>query len=371
MTVDKFMEFVISRNPAQAEFHQAVREVAHDVLPYMAKHSEYKDMSILERMTEPDRIISFRVVWEDDKGKVQVNRGFRIQFNNAIGPYKGGLRFDASVRLSILKFLAFEQTFKNALTTLPMGGAKGGSDFDPKGRSDREVMRFCQSFMTELFRYIGKDVDIPAGDIGCGAREISYLFGQYKRLRNEFTGTLTGKGLTFGGSPIRTEATGYGCVYFAREMLATKNNSLEGKTCIVSGSGNVALYAVEKLIEVGAKVVAMSDSSGFIHDSDGMTESKLNYMIDLKINQRGRIEDYAKEFKCDYFAGKKLWGIQCDLAFPCATQNEIGEKEAKLLIKQGCILVSEGANMPATYEAAKVFKKNKILYRKRKIQDFI
>jgi len=264
--------------------------------------------------------------------------------------------------LSILKFLAFEQTFKNALTTLPMGGAKGGSDFNPKGRSDREVMRFCQSFMTELFRYIGKDVDIPAGDIGCGAREISYLFGQYKRLRNEFTGTLTGKGLTFGGSPIRTEATGYGCVYFAREMLATKNNSLEGKTCIVSGSGNVALYAVEKLIEVGAKVVAMSDSSGFIHDPAGMTESKLNTMIDLKIKQRGRIEDYAKEFKCDYFAGKKLWGIPCDLAFPCATQNEIDEKDAKLLIKQGCILVSEGANMPATYEAAKVFKKNKILY---------
>ena len=362
MTVDKFMEFVISRNPAQAEFHQAVREVANDVLPYMAKHSEYKDISILERMTEPDRIISFRVVWEDDKGKVQVNRGFRVQFNNAIGPYKGGLRFDASVRLSILKFLAFEQTFKNALTTLPMGGAKGGSDFDPKGRSDREVMRFCQSFMTELFRYIGKDVDIPAGDIGCGAREISYLFGQYKRLRNEFTGTLTGKGLTFGGSPIRTEATGYGCVYFAREMLATKNDSLEGKTCIVSGSGNVALYAVEKLIEVGAKVVAMSDSSGFIHEPAGMTESKLHYMIDLKIKQRGRIEDYAKEFKCDYFAGKKLWGIQCDLAFPCATQNEIDEKDAKLLIKQGCILVSEGANMPATYEAANVFKNKKILY---------
>lgn len=362
MSVDSFMKFVVSRNPAQSEFHQAVREVAEDVLPYMASHPEYKDMSIMERMTEPDRIISFRVVWEDDRGKVQVNRGFRIQFNNAIGPYKGGLRFDKSVRLSILKFLAFEQTFKNALTTLPMGGAKGGSDFDPKGRSDREVMRFCQAFMTELFRYIGKDCDIPAGDVGCGAREISYLFGQYKRLRNEFTGTLTGKGLTFGGSPIRTEATGYGCVYFAREMLATKKDSLEGKTCIVSGSGNVALYTVEKLIDVGAKVVAMSDSTGFIHDPKGITKSKLEYMIDLKTVKRGRIEKYAKKFKCDFFAGKKLWGIKCDLAFPCATQNEIDEKDAKLLIKQGCILVSEGANMPATYEAAKIFKSQKILY---------
>jgi len=362
MTIDTFMETIVRRNPAQWEFHQAVREVAEDVLPYMAKNPEYKNISILERMTEPDRIISFRVVWEDDKGIVQVNRGFRVQFNNAIGPYKGGLRFDQSVKLGTLKFLAFEQTFKNALTTLPMGGAKGGSDFNPKGRSDREVMRFCQAFMTELFRYIGKDVDIPAGDIGCGAREISYLFGQYKRLRNEFTGTLTGKGLTFGGSPIRTEATGYGCVYFAREMLATKNESLEGKVCLVSGSGNVAIYTVERLIELGAKVVTMSDSSGFIHDPDGITESKLEYMIALKTNKRGRIGEYAKEFKCQFYQGKRPWGIPCALAFPCATQNEIDEKDAQNLVKQGCLAVSEGANMPANYEAFKVFKESKILY---------
>jgi len=362
MTVDKFMEFVVERNPAQYEFHQAVREVAEDILPYMAKYPEYKNISILERMTEPDRIISFRVVWEDDKGKVQVNRGFRIQFNNSIGPYKGGLRFDKSVRLSILKFLAFEQTFKNALTTLPMGGAKGGSDFDPKGKSDREVMRFCQAFMTELYRYIGKDVDIPAGDIGCGAREISYLFGQYKRLQNEFTGTLTGKGLTFGGSPIRAEATGYGCVYFVREMLATKDEGLEGKVCLVSGAGNVAIYAAEKLIDLGAKVVTMSDSSGFIYDSEGITRSKLDYIIHLKLKQRGRIEEYAKKYKCAYHPKKKPWGIKCDLAFPCATQNEIDEKDAAHLVKNGCLAVAEGANMPATYEATKVFKESKILY---------
>jgi len=362
MSVDKFMEFVIERNPAQPEFHQAVREVAEDVYPYISKHPEYKDIGILERMTEPDRIIIFRVAWEDDKGKVQVNRGFRIQFNNAIGPYKGGLRFSSKVRLGTLKFLAFEQTFKNALTTLPMGGAKGGSDFEPKGKSDREVMRFCQAYMTELARYIGKDIDVPAGDIGCGAREISYLFGQYKRLKNEFTGTLTGKGLTFGGSPIRTEATGYGCVYFAREMLSTKKEDIEGKKSVVSGSGNVALYTTEKLIDLGAKVVAMSDSSGFIHDPDGITTAKLDYLIDLKTVKRGRIGEYAKEFKCKFYEGEKPWGIKCDLAFPCATQNEIEEKDAQHLVKNGCKLVSEGANMPATYKASKVFKENKILY---------
>jgi len=362
MTVDQFMDYVVKRNPAQPEFHQAVREVAEDVLPFMAKCPEYKDISILERMTEPDRIISFRVCWEDDKGKVQVNRGFRVQFNNAIGPYKGGLRFDGSARLSVLKFLAFEQTFKNALTTLPMGGAKGGSDFEPKGRSDREVMRFCQAFMTELFRYIGKDVDVPAGDIGCGAREISYLFGQYKRLKNEFTGTLTGKGLTFGGSPIRTEATGYGCVYFAREMLATKKDGLEGKVCLISGSGNVAIYTAEKLIDAGAKVVTMSDSSGFIHDPEGITKSKLDYIIDLKTKKRGRIEEYAKKYKCRYYPDKRPWGIPCDIAFPCATQNEIDEKDARSLIKQGCRAVAEGANMPATYEASNIFKESRILY---------
>ncbi len=362
MTVDQFMKFVIERNFAQPEFHQAVREVAEDVLPYMEDHPEYKDISILERMTEPDRIISFRVCWEDAKGKVQVNRGFRVQFNNAIGPYKGGLRFDKSVHLSILKFLAFEQTFKNALTTLPMGGAKGGSDFDPKGRSDQEIMRFCQAFMTELFRYIGKDVDIPAGDIGCGAREISYLFGQYKRLKNEFTGTLTGKGLTFGGSPIRTEATGYGCVYFAQEMLATKGDELQGKVCLVSGSGNVALYTVEKLIDVGAKIVTLSDSSGFIHDKEGITRKKLDYVIDLKTKKHGRIKEYAKKFKCDYHSKKRPWGIPCDVAFPCATQNEIDEKDALKLIKQGCWAVAEGANMPATYKASNIFQEAKILY---------
>jgi glutamate dehydrogenase (NADP+) len=362
MSLEKFMEFVIHRNPAQPEFHQAVREVAEDVLPYMAKHAKFKDSSILERMTEPDRIIIFRVSWEDDQGRVQVNRGFRVQFNNAIGPYKGGLRFDASVRLSILKFLAFEQTFKNALTTLPMGGAKGGSDFNPKGKSDREVMRFCQSFMTELSRYIGKDVDIPAGDIGCGAREISFLFGQYKRLRNEFTGTLTGKGLNFGGSPIRTEASGYGCVYFAQEMLAAKKESVEGKVCCVSGSGNVAMYTVEKLLDAGAKVVTVSDSGGFIHDPDGITHNKLEYIIDLKTNRRGRIKEYANTYKCQFYPGKKPWEIPCAMAFPCATQNEIDENDAAALIKNGCRVVVEGANMPATYQATNVFKESKILY---------
>ncbi len=362
MTVDKFMELIVARHPAQPEFHQAVREVAKTVLPYMAKDKKFKDMSILERLCEPDRIISFRVCWEDDRGTVQVNRGFRVQFNNAIGPYKGGLRFSKHVRISTLKFLAFEQTFKNALTTLPMGGAKGGADFDPKGRSDREVMRFCQSFMTELFRYIGKDRDIPAGDIGCGAREISYLFGQYKRLQNEFTGAMTGKGLTFGGSPIRTEATGYGCVYFAREMLARHDDGLAGKVCVISGAGNVALYTAQKLIESGAKVVALSDSSGFIHESHGLTTSRLDRIIDLKIKKRGRLEAYAKTFKSKYFAGKKPWGIACDLAFPCAAENDITKKDARQLLKNGCQGVIEGANMPTTQEAVGLFEKARILY---------
>lgn len=362
MEFDQFMNGLIRRNPAQEEFHQAVYEFAEVVLPYMARHPEYKDKSILERMTEPDRIISFRVCWEDDQGRVRANRGYRVQFNNAIGPYKGGLRFRKTVRLSTLKFLAFEQTFKNALTTLPLGGAKGGSDFDSKDRSEAEIMRFCHSFMTELHHYIGKDKDIPAGDIGVGAREISYLFGQYKRLTNEFTGTLTGKGLTFGGSPIRTEATGYGCVYFAGEMLKTRGESIEGKTCAISGSGNVAMHTVEKLIELGAKVVTLSDSSGFIHDSQGVDKEKLEYVIDLKNNKRGRIKEYADRFKCKYYAGKKPWGIKCDMAFPSATQNEIDEKDAKALLKNGCCLIAEGANMPSTREASNLFRDHKILY---------
>lgn len=362
MTVDKFMELIVARHPAQPEFHQAVREVAKTVLPFMAQHKQFKDMSILERLCEPDRIVSFRVCWEDDRGKVQVNRGFRVQFNNAIGPYKGGLRFSKHVRISTLKFLAFEQTFKNALTTLPMGGAKGGADFDPKGKSDREVMRFCQSFMTELFRYIGKDRDIPAGDIGCGVREISYLFGQYKRLQNEFTGAMTGKGLTFGGSPIRTEATGYGCVYFAREMLARHDDGLAGKVCVISGAGNVALYTAQKLIELGAKVVALSDSAGFIHEPHGVTASRLEHIIDLKMKKRGRLETYAKAFRSKYFAGKKPWGVACDLAFPCAVENDITEKDARQLLKNGCQGVIEGANMPTTQEAVRLFEKARVLY---------
>ena len=362
MKLDAFMNGLIRRNPAQDEFHQAVYDVAEYVLPFMTKHKKYKNQSILERMTEPDRVISFRVTWESDQGRVQVNRGWRVQFNNSIGPYKGGLRFHKSVRLSTLKFLAFEQVFKNALTTLPLGGAKGGADFDPHGKSDNEVMRFCQSYMTELHQFIGKDRDIPAGDIGCGAREISYLFGQYKRLQGEFTGTLTGKGLTFGGSPIRRESTGFGCVYFAQEMLATKKDTLEGKVCVVSGSGNVAQHTTEKLIELGAKVVTLSDSGGFVYDKEGITLEKLNYVIDLKNNKRGRINEYAKKFKCAYYAKKRPWNIKCDAVFPSATQNEINGKDANHLIKNGCILVAEGANMPSTNMATKIFHKAQILY---------
>ena len=360
--LERFMSGLERRNPGEPEFHQAVREVAKDLVPYLEDKQAYKDAHILDRMTEPDRVIIFRVCWVDDDGNTRVNRGMRVQFNNAIGPYKGGLRFHRNVTLSILKFLGFEQVFKNSLTTLPMGGAKGGANFNPHGKSDGEVMRFCQAFMTELHRHIGPNTDIPAGDIGVGAREVSYLFGQYKRLENEFTGTITGKGLAFGGSLIRTEATGYGCVYFAREMLTTRGEEIQGKTCVVSGSGNVALYTAEKLIELGAKVVTMSDSSGFIYDKDGLDEEKLHWLIGLKTLRRGRISEYAEYFKCEFHEGKRPWSVPCDLAFPCATQNELEEGDAKELVANGCELVAEGANMPSTIEAIDTFLDAKILY---------
>jgi glutamate dehydrogenase (NADP+) len=356
------MTGLIRRNPGEPEFHQAVQEVASDIIPFLAEHPEYQQARILERMTEPDRIVAFRVSWEDDQGNVRVNRGTRVQFSNAIGPYKGGLRLHPSVNLGILKFLGFEQVFKNSLTTLPMGGAKGGANFNPKGKSDREVMRFCQSFMTELWRHIGKDVDIPAGDIGVGAREVSYFFGQYKRLKNEFAGAITGKGLAFGGSLIRTEATGYGCVYFVNEMLARLGDGVRGKTCTVSGSGNVALYTAQKLIELGAVVVTLSDSSGFIYDPDGIDAEKLAYLINLKTVQRGRIGEYAEAFDCEFRAGQRPWVVPCDLAFPCATQNELNAEDAKQLVSNGVIAVSEGANMPSTLDAVKTFRAAKILY---------
>lgn len=360
--VEEFVSKVVAKNPGELEFHQAVREVVESVMPYCEEHPRYLEAKILERMVEPERVIIFRVPWLDDKGQMQINRGFRIQMNSAIGPYKGGLRLHPSVNLGILKFLAFEQVFKNALTTLPMGGAKGGSDFDPKGKSDNEVMKFCQSFMTELFRYIGPDTDVPAGDIGTGAREIGFLFGQYKRLRNEFTGVLTGKGLNWGGSLIRPEATGYGCVYFAQEMLRTKGESIEGKVAVVSGSGNVAQYTVEKLLQLGAKVVTLSDSNGYIYDADGITEQKLAFVMELKNVRRGRIKEYAEKFNCKYVDGKTPWDVKCDMAFPSATQNEINEADAKKLVKNGCMCVAEGANMPSTPEAVKVFQTAKILY---------
>lgn len=360
--VEEFVSKVVAKNPGELEFHQAVREVVESVMPYCEEHPRYLEAKILERMVEPERVIMFRVPWLDDKGQMQINRGFRIQMNSAIGPYKGGLRLHPSVNLGILKFLAFEQVFKNALTTLPMGGAKGGSDFDPKGKSDNEVMKFCQSFMTELFRYIGPDTDVPAGDIGTGAREIGFLFGQYKRLSNEFTGVLTGKGLNWGGSLIRPEATGYGCVYFAQEMLRTKGESIEGKVAVVSGSGNVAQYTVEKLLQLGAKVVTLSDSNGFIYDADGITEQKLAFVMELKNVRRGRIKEYAEKFNCKYVDGKTPWDVKCDMAFPSATQNEINEADAKKLVKNGCMCVAEGANMPSTPEAVKVFQTAKILY---------
>ncbi len=360
--IDAFMDSVKAKNPNETEFLQAVHEVAETVIPFIADKKEYADANILNRIVEPERVIMFRVPWIDDKGEFQVNRGYRIQMNSAIGPYKGGLRFHPSVNLSILKFLAFEQVFKNSLTTLPMGGGKGGSDFNPKGKSDNEVMRFCQSFMTELSKYIGPDTDVPAGDIGVGGREIGYMFGQYKRIRNEFTGVLTGKGIEFGGSLIRPEATGYGNVYFAENMLKTKGESLEGKTVSISGSGNVAQYTCEKLTELGAKVLTMSDSGGFIHDKDGIDANKLAWIKDLKNNRRGRISEYAAEFGAEYYEGQRPWSVKVDIALPSATQNEVNAEDAKTLVNNGCICVSEGANMPCTPKAVEVFLEAKILF---------
>jgi glutamate dehydrogenase (NADP+) len=360
--VEEFMGWLKQRNPGETEFHQAVYEVGVNVLPFLLQNPEYMEAEIFGRLTEPDRIIIFRVAWQDDEGNIRVNRGYRVQHNNAIGPYKGGIRFHPSVNLSILKFLAFEQTFKNSLTGLPMGGGKGGSDFDPKGRSDGEVMRFCQSFMTELYRHIGPYTDVPAGDIGVGAREISYLFGQYKRLANQFTGVLTGKGLAFGGSEIRVEATGYGCVYMMEDMLKHGGESIDGKSAVVSGSGNVAQYTAEKLIELGAKPVTMSDSSGFVFDPAGVNAEKLAWIKDLKQERRGRISEYAKEFGVEYHEGKRPWGVPCQLAFPCATQNEISREDAQTLLKNGCIGVSEGANMPSEQAAINAFQDARILF---------
>ena len=361
--IKEFLDKVSTRNQNEPEFMQAVHEVAETVIPFIKENKKYQNKMLLERMVEPERVVMFRVPWLDDNGDVQVNRGFRIQMNSAIGPYKGGLRFHPSVNLSILKFLAFEQVFKNSLTTLPMGGGKGGSDFDPKGKSDNEVMKFCQSFMTELNRHIGADCDVPAGDIGVGGREIGYLFGQYKRIQNEFTGILTGKGLSYGGSLIRPEATGYGNVYFTQNMLKTRGENIEGKTVVISGSGNVAQYAAEKAIELGAKVVTMSDSSGFIYDEAGIDNEKLQYIMDLKNIRRGRVKEYLDEYpSAKYFEGETPWNIKCDIALPCATQNELHEEDAKALIKNGCMCVGEGANMPCTPEAIEVFHKEKILF---------
>jgi glutamate dehydrogenase (NADP+) len=361
--VDGFMQGLIKRNPGETEFHQAVREVVEDLMPFVLSHKEYFDAQILERMTEPDRIVIFRVSWEDDKGNIRANRAFRVQFNNSIGPYKGGLRFHPTVTLSVLKFLGFEQVFKNSLTGLPMGGAKGGANFNPKGKSDREIMRFCQSLMIELHRHVGENTDIPAGDIGVGGREISYLFGQYKRLENRFVGILTGKGLAFGGSPIRTEATGYGSVYFCNNMLESRGDSVEGKTAIVSGSGNVAIYTVEKAIMMGAKVLTLSDSSGFIHDPDGIDAEKLEYVKELKDVRRERISKYVEKYpKATFHPNQKPWGVPADLAFPSATQNEISEEDANLLIKNGTLAVSEGANMPTVLSGAHAFRRAGILY---------
>jgi len=362
LTMENFMAGLIRRNPGELEFHQAVEEVAHYLIPYINRNPQYESAEILERLTEPDRIIIFRVCWEDDQKNVRVNRGYRVQFNNAIGPYKGGLRFHSSVNLSILKFLGFEQIFKNSLTTLPMGAGKGGADFNPKGKSDEEVMRFCQAFMIELSKHIGENIDVPAGDIGVGAREISYMFGQYKRLKNEFTGSMTGKGLQFGGSMIRKEATGYGCIYFMQEMLKKQSEGLKDKICVVSGAGNVAQYATQKLIHLGAKVIAMSDSSGFVHDPHGIDEEKLNFIIDLKTVKRLSLSEYAKKYNLSFHEGQRPWSIPCQLAFPCATQNELEESEAKELIKNGCIGVAEGANMPTTKEGIKAFQNAKILF---------
>jgi len=360
--VEKFMAKIIAKNPSEVEFHQAVLEVSESLIPFIEENPKYKHAKILERIAEPERVIMFRVPWQDDKGEIQINRGYRIEMSSAIGPYKGGIRFHPTVNLGILKFLAFEQVFKNSLTTLPMGGAKGGSDFDPKGKSESEVMRFCQSFMSELFRHIGADTDVPAGDIGVGGREVGYLFGQYKRLKNEFTGVLTGKGLEWGGSLVRPEATGFGCVYFAQEMLSTKGESFKGKVVAISGSGNVAQYACQKATELGARVVTLSDSNGFIYDPKGISPEKLEWAMELKNVRRGRISEYADKFNCEYTEGQRPWGVKTDIALPCATQNEINEEEAKTLVKNGCICVSEGANMPSTPDAVEVFLKSKILY---------
>ncbi len=360
--LQRFMNGVIKRNPGELEFHQAVSEVAATIFPYIADKPIYHKMQILERMAEPDRVVMFRVPWTDDEGNIRNQRGYRVQFNNSIGPYKGGLRFHPSVNLSVLKFLGFEQTFKNSLTGLPMGGGKGGADFNPKGKSDNEVMRFCQSFMIELRRHIGEDTDVPAGDIGVGAREIGYLFGQYKRIENRFVGVLTGKGMEFGGSKIRTEATGYGTVYFMQNMLERAGNSLDGKTVAVSGSGNVASYAVEKVNHLGGKVVTLSDSSGFVHDPEGISPEKLAYLIDLKQIRRGRIKEYAGEYSSATFHEGRPWSVPCGIALPCATQNEINEEEAKTLLNNGCIGVSEGANMPTELAAIEAFQEAGILY---------
>lgn len=361
--IKEFLDLVKQTNGHEAEFLQAVQEVAEAVIPYIEGKEKYNGTKILERMVEPERVVMFRVPWIDDNGETQVNRGYRIEMNSAIGPYKGGLRFHPSVNLSILKFLAFEQVFKNSLTTLPMGGGKGGSDFNPKGKSDVEIMRFCQAFMSELFRHIGPNTDVPAGDIGVGGREIGYMFGMYKKLRNEFTGVLTGKGITWGGSLIRPEATGYGNVYFAQSMLGTKGTSFEGKTVVVSGSGNVAQYAVEKATELGAKVVTMSDSSGYIHDADGIDAEKLAFIMELKNVKRGRIYEYVDQYpSATYHKGERPWGVVCDIALPCATQNELNGEEAQTLINNGCMCVSEGANMPSTPEAIEAFHNAKILF---------
>tara|TARA_Y100000991_G_scaffold153540_1_gene116675 strand:+ start:2510 stop:3859 length:1350 start_codon:yes stop_codon:yes gene_type:complete len=360
--IDAFMSKILAKDAHEPVFIQAVQEVADAIIPFMEENPKYKSSNILDRIVEPERTIIFRVPWIDDNGKTQINRGFRVEFNSAIGPYKGGLRFHPSVNLDILKFLGFEQVFKNSLTTLPMGGGKGGSDFDPKGKTDNEVMRFCQSFMTELSRHIGPNTDVPAGDIGVGRREIGYMFGQYKRIRNEFTGVLTGKGVNWGGSLIRPEATGYGTVYFAQNMMSTNNIDFKNKVVSISGSGNVAQYACEKAIQLGAKVVTLSDSSGFIFDKDGIDVNKLSFLKELKNIKRGRIKKYAEHFNCDFYEGKRPWSIKCDIALPCATQNELNGDDAKALINNGCICVCEGANMPSTPEAIEVFQSAKILF---------
>ncbi|HPC83411.1 MAG TPA: NADP-specific glutamate dehydrogenase [Thermoanaerobaculaceae bacterium] len=360
--VAKFLERLVAKNPAEPEFHQAVKEVVESLIPCLERHPEFIEHRILERLSEPDRTYLFRITWQDDKGEVHVNKGYRVEFNNAIGPYKGGLRFHPTVNLGILKFLGFEQIFKNSLTTLPMGGAKGGSDFDPKGKSDAEVMRFCQALMNELYRHIGANIDVPAGDIGVGGREIGYMFGQFKKLTHSFEGVLTGKGLLWGGSLIRPEATGYGCVYFAEDMLATRGQAIAGKTVAISGSGNVAQYAAQKVMQLGGRVVTFSDSDGTVVDKEGCTQEKWEFLMELKNVRRGRIKEYAERFHCEYYEGRRPWFVKCDVALPCATQNEISGDEAEMLVNNGCICVSEGANMPTTLEGVEVFLRKRILY---------